>query len=678
MLKRKRITINDFTKKTACFLLAVLICFAGSNNIAMADTVTDYKYNSGSDNGIREVYVSNGDNYYFGCVDEEGNSIVAPEKGNNYIGNSNGFILIGESSSREDITPKYSEDNLTTKVLDAKGSLVRTFDIPLVWYDGKNGIAMLGGSDGSIKYALTDGDGALLTSYDYDYINYLGSGWNVFEARKGSSYEMSYGFLNRTGTETIPVTLRAVKGMSSSTRQVDSAHYVVTGADGLEDVVNTDGIFVLQPKYASVGGYFEGYCHVTDNTGKSAFFDESGKNVTGFIFDGAGDFSEGYAQIYTDGKWGYIDTSMTTTIKPAYDQSLPFKNGYAETMVGENKTTIENPIKKARNKNIFVDKNWIYTEEEPYIQNNRTMVPLRMIAEAMGCSVEWKSEDREIIIQDDNCIIHIAIDNLQATVNVFDDGKPAETVMLDASPKIVGGRTYVPLRFIAENMNALVEWEQATGTVRITSQTNIKKSKMVSGLPEADAKLYPFRETEGSYKGFIVEIKGESKYFDWENTVNPTYAPKMFYDDINSDGKNELIVILTIGTGTGVHIEKIHVIDPENFTEYEAVNPLDIINQNVGSSIMHENDSTIITVTVNGLDSRITLNEEYVSNNNWADEVIFKNIIKYSVEDSELKAIISAQVSPTVYIGEIIITYKFGNNNYVMDELSYVPYEFSE
>lgn len=41
--------------------------------------------------------------------------------------------------------------------------------------------------------------------------------------------------------------------------------------------------------------------------------------------------------------------------------------------------------------------------------------------------------------------------------------------MLDAAPTIVGGRTYVPLRFIAENMNALVEWEQTTETYCFTN-----------------------------------------------------------------------------------------------------------------------------------------------------------------------------------------------------------------
>jgi len=472
MSKKNRKIINSFVKKTVYFLLIALACSFSYNNIVSADTEIAHKYNSGSDNGIREVYVSNGDNYYFGCVDEEGNVIVAPEKGNHYIGNSNGFILIGESGVREDITPRYVADNLTTRVLDVTGSLVRTFDIPLVWYDGQNGIAMQAKSDGSIKYALTDREGIPLTSYDYDYLHFPGSGWNVFEARKSSSHEINYGFLNRSGTEIVPITLRAVKGMSSSTKQVDSTHYVVVGADGSEGIVNVEGTFVIPPKYTSIGGYFGGYCRVTDSTGKLAFFDEAGKNVTGFVFDGAEDFSEGHAQIYVDGKWGYIDTNMATTIKPAYDQSWPFKNGYAETMVGERRNTLENPVKQARNINIFVDDNWIYTEEEPFIQNNRTMVPLRMIAEAMGCSVEWKSGDREIIIQDDGRIIHIGIDNLQASVNVFDDGIPSETVMLDAAPTIIEGRTYVPLRFIAENTDAEVEWEQATTTVRIASQTN--------------------------------------------------------------------------------------------------------------------------------------------------------------------------------------------------------------
>lgn len=257
-----------------------------------------------------------------------------------------------------------------------------------------------------------------------------------------------------------------------------------------------------------------------------------------------------------------------------------------------------------------------------------------------------------------------------SAIKIFVNGKEKQS---DVLPQIINDRVMVPIRFIAEELGADVQWDEHTNSVYIKNEP-----KIISSLLEADAKLYPFQETDGSYKGFILEIKGERKYFDWENMVNPTYAPKMLYDDINNDGKNELIVILTIGTGTGVHIEKTHVIDPDNFMEFEVVDPLDIISQNVDSSIIHEDGNVTTTVIINGQVFNIILDENYISNNNWADKAFFRNIIKYSIEDSKLKAIVSAQVSPTVFVGDIIITYKLEDNKYVMDELNYIPYEFNK
>ncbi len=257
-----------------------------------------------------------------------------------------------------------------------------------------------------------------------------------------------------------------------------------------------------------------------------------------------------------------------------------------------------------------------------------------------------------------------------SAIKIFVNDKEIQS---DVLPQIINDRVMVPIRFIAEELGADVQWDEHTNSVYIKNEP-----KIISNLLEADAKMYPFQETDGSYKGFILEIKGERKYFDWENTVNPTYAPKMLYDDINNDGKNELIIILTIGTGTGVHIEKTHVIDLDNFMEYEVVNPLDIISQNVETSIIHEDENVTISVIINGQVFNVILDENYISNDDWAEKVIFKNIIKYSIEDSKLKAIVSAQVSPTVFVGDIVITYKLEDNKYVMDELNYVPYEFNK
>ncbi len=51
-----------------------------------------------------------------------------------------------------------------------------------------------------------------------------------------------------------------------------------------------------------------------------------------------------------------------------------------------------------------------------------------------------------------------------------------------------------------------------------------------------------------------MQIANIERYFRWENITNKTFIPKLILSDLNKDGKEELIVILTIGYGTGVFI----------------------------------------------------------------------------------------------------------------------------
>jgi len=64
----------------------------------------------------------------------------------------------------------------------------------------------------------------------------------------------------------------------------------------------------------------------------------------------------------------------------------------------------------------------------------------------------------------------------------------------------------------------------------------INKPYAVAGVPEAKALLYPFKEENGTYDGFIMEIDGKRSYFDWRNSNNLTYAPQLLLNDINQDG----------------------------------------------------------------------------------------------------------------------------------------------
>lgn len=105
-----------------------------------------------------------------------------------------------------------------------------------------------------------------------------------------------------------------------------------------------------------------------------------------------------------------------------------------------------------------------YTLDAPsFIENGRTLVPIRFIAEGFGAKVDWIEETKTVIINLENKNINIIlqIGSKIAIVN-------GEKIILEVAPKIVNGRTFVPLRFIAENFGAEVLWNGSEKKITIT------------------------------------------------------------------------------------------------------------------------------------------------------------------------------------------------------------------
>ncbi|MBQ7085251.1 MAG: copper amine oxidase N-terminal domain-containing protein, partial [Anaerotignum sp.] len=96
----------------------------------------------------------------------------------------------------------------------------------------------------------------------------------------------------------------------------------------------------------------------------------------------------------------------------------------------------------------------------PIIKGDRTMLPIRLIAEFLGATVTWNEAEQSVTIVKDDTTIVIYIDQAFAMVN-------GEPVQLDAPAFIANDRTYLPLRFIAENLGAEVVWNGANNTVTI-------------------------------------------------------------------------------------------------------------------------------------------------------------------------------------------------------------------
>lgn len=92
-------------------------------------------------------------------------------------------------------------------------------------------------------------------------------------------------------------------------------------------------------------------------------------------------------------------------------------------------------------------------EEAPYIDpaSNRSMVPIRAIAEIFGAEVRWNGLKREISISWNRKIILLTINSDLAWI----DGTQYR---MDARPAIRKDRTFVPIRFISEAFGAQIQW----------------------------------------------------------------------------------------------------------------------------------------------------------------------------------------------------------------------------
>ncbi len=112
---------------------------------------------------------------------------------------------------------------------------------------------------------------------------------------------------------------------------------------------------------------------------------------------------------------------------------------------------------------ISIDGNLVTTDVAPMLVNDRTMVPVRVVAEGLKANVEWEEATEKIYITKNGRKITLQIGN-----NVINT--PEKDIKIDVEPMIFNGRTLVPIRAVSEMLNADVQWSGVDNTVYITSK----------------------------------------------------------------------------------------------------------------------------------------------------------------------------------------------------------------
>ena len=114
-----------------------------------------------------------------------------------------------------------------------------------------------------------------------------------------------------------------------------------------------------------------------------------------------------------------------------------------------------------------------------FIYNDRTLVPVRFVAEGLGMDVKWNQKNKTVTLTEKGNEILLKINDPYAYVNGKKQMLPDKV-----SPKLVNGRTIVPLRFVSETMGHKVSWDGNNSIAYI--ETKKDKNKNVTNLNKVE------------------------------------------------------------------------------------------------------------------------------------------------------------------------------------------------
>lgn len=143
---------------------------------------------------------------------------------------------------------------------------------------------------------------------------------------------------------------------------------------------------------------------------------------------------------------------------------------------------------------IWMNGKIIESDALPVIEENRALVPIRVISENLGLKVLWNGEEKTVKIQDNNDKTILLTIGKKQVKKLNDDKK----IDIDVAPKIINNRTYVPIRFIGEAFDLKVDWDDKDKTVVIGEGYNkenkddkdVTAASIVEALEKDGVKFY--------------------------------------------------------------------------------------------------------------------------------------------------------------------------------------------
>ena len=179
---------------------------------------------------------------------------------------------------------------------------------------------------------------------------------------------------------------------------------------------------------------------------------------------------------------------------------------------------------------LFSDASAVTMDVAAQTVSGRTLVPIRFLAENLGCTVVWNGDTEPQTATVSNSDTTIVMQKSK-TASVYSCTVTVNGVSktLDVPAQLIGGRTMVPVRFLSENLGYTVSYDGYTKGANVVDSKNHKIITL--SLGSSQAVLYSGTTTD-------EELQKSQEYIDAKNVVvdNLNYE----INKLNLNGYNPL------------------------------------------------------------------------------------------------------------------------------------------
>jgi hypothetical protein len=160
----------------------------------------------------------------------------------------------------------------------------------------------------------------------------------------------------------------------------------------------------------------------------------------------------------------------------------------------------------------------------PQIIEGRTLVPLRVIFEALGAEVDWDGDTKTVTAVKDNDVLKMTVGSEEMSIN-------SDSLTLDVPPVIIDDRTLVPARAVAEGFGCKVDWDNDSRTVIIETAQAVPIATIApTAVPTAKPLEIEYDDTNERAENYMKDFKITSLSKTSDGSFEIVYTLRTFLE----------------------------------------------------------------------------------------------------------------------------------------------------